>query len=95
MISRTRCPHRIRALGTLPAISEIHTTNGRWDLVVELSTETLTDFNDVLGRVRLIPGIAGSETSLLLATPRSTKAMLKRDAAIAFGPLQAHAVATG
>ncbi|TIQ62100.1 MAG: Lrp/AsnC family transcriptional regulator, partial [Mesorhizobium sp.] len=35
----------VRALGALPAISEIHTTNGRWDLVVELSTETLTDFN--------------------------------------------------
>ncbi|RWX62832.1 Lrp/AsnC family transcriptional regulator [Mesorhizobium sp. M4B.F.Ca.ET.089.01.1.1] len=64
----------VRALGALPAISEIHTTNGRWDLIVELSTATLTDFNDVLGRIRLIPGITGSETSLLLATPRSTKA---------------------
>jgi hypothetical protein len=30
----------------------------------------------VLRRIRLIAGITGSETSLLLATPRSTKAKL-------------------
>jgi DNA-binding Lrp family transcriptional regulator len=66
----------IRTLGGLPEVSQIHTTNGRWDLVVELSTATLTDFDAVLRRIRLIPGITGSETSLLLATPRSTKARL-------------------
>ncbi|TIV90018.1 MAG: Lrp/AsnC family transcriptional regulator, partial [Mesorhizobium sp.] len=53
-----------------------HTTNGRWDLVVELGTASLTDFDAVLRRIRLIPGITGSETSLLLATPRTTRARL-------------------
>jgi DNA-binding Lrp family transcriptional regulator len=66
----------IRALGGFPEISAIHTTNGRWDLVVELAAETLTDFDTMLRRVRLIPGITNSETSLLLATPRSTSAKL-------------------
>lgn len=66
----------IRALGGFPEVSQIHTTNGRWDLVVELGTSTLTDFDAVLRRIRLIPGITGSETNLLLATPRSTRARL-------------------
>lgn len=66
----------ISALGGFPEISSIHTTNGRWDLVVELATATLTDFDRVLRRIRLVPGITGSETSLLLATPRSTRAKL-------------------
>ncbi len=66
----------IRALGGFPEVVTIHTTNGRWDLVVELGTSSLTEFDTVLRRIRLIPGITGSETSLLLATPRSTSARL-------------------
>lgn len=66
----------IRALDGFPEISEIHTTNGRWDLIVELGTMTLADFDNVLRRIRLVPGIAASETNLVLATPRSTKARL-------------------
>jgi DNA-binding Lrp family transcriptional regulator len=66
----------IRALGGFAEVSTIHTTNGRWDLVVELSTSTLTEFDAVLRRIRLVPGITSSETSLLLATPRSSKARL-------------------
>ncbi|CDN51545.1 Lrp/AsnC family transcriptional regulator [Neorhizobium galegae] len=66
----------IKALGGFPEISEIHTTNGRWDLIVELGTTTLAEFDTVLRRVRLVPGITATETSLVLATPRSTKARL-------------------
>lgn len=66
----------IRALGGFAEVATIHTTNGRWDLVVELSTGSLTEFDAVLRQIRLIPGITGSETSLLLATPRSTSARL-------------------
>ncbi|WP_099867555.1 Lrp/AsnC family transcriptional regulator [Pararhizobium haloflavum] len=67
----------VKALGGFPEISAIHTTNGRWDIVVELGAATLSDFDAVLRRIRLIPGVAGSETSLLLATPRSTRAALR------------------
>ncbi|MBR0645346.1 Lrp/AsnC family transcriptional regulator [Plastoroseomonas hellenica] len=66
----------IKALGGFPEVSAIHTTNGRWDLVVEMGTAGLTEFDDVLRRIRLIPGITGSETNLLLATPRTTRARL-------------------
>ena len=66
----------IRTLGGFPEIAQIHTTNGRWDLLVELNAASLTDFDAVLRKIRLVPGITGSETSLLLSTPRSTKAKL-------------------
>jgi DNA-binding Lrp family transcriptional regulator len=66
----------VRGLGGFSEVSAIHTTNGRWDLVVELSAASLTEFDAVLRRIRLLPGIAGSETSLLLATPRTTKARI-------------------
>lgn len=66
----------IRALAGLPDITAIHTTNGRWDLIVELGTATLADLDAVLRRIRLIPGVNNSETSLLLATPRSARARL-------------------
>lgn len=66
----------IRELSGFPEVSAVHTTNGKWDLVVELGTTDLIEFDKVLRRIRLVPGIAGSETSLLLATPRSVKARL-------------------
>ena len=66
----------VQALGGLSEVSVIHTTNGRWDLIVELGTATLTHLDAVLRRIRLIPGVTNSETNLLLATPRSTRARL-------------------
>lgn len=66
----------VDTLGGFPQISAVHTTNGKWDLVVELGTDSLTDLDAVLRRIRHIPGITASETSLLLATPRTTRARL-------------------
>ena len=66
----------VRALSAFPEVVEIHTTNGRWDLIVELASPTLADLDGILRRVRLIPGITASETNLLLNTPRSTRARL-------------------
>ena len=66
----------VKSLGGFSEISAVHTTNGRFDLIVELGAATLTDFDAVLRRIRLVPGIQASETNLLLATPRSTRARL-------------------
>ena len=51
-------------------VEKIHTTNGRWDLVVELNTETLQAFSRALDEIRRIEGIASTETSILLATQK-------------------------
>ncbi|MFT0860776.1 Lrp/AsnC family transcriptional regulator [Ancylobacter sp. G4_0304] len=66
----------VDVLGGFPEISAVHTTNGKWDLIVELGTESLADLDAILRRIRLIPGIMASETNLLLATPRTTRARL-------------------
>lgn len=55
-----------RALRGVPPVTAIHTTNGRWDLVVELAAADLAEFSAALDQIRAIPGISGSETSLLL-----------------------------
>ena len=51
-----------------PTVRMLHTTNGRWDLIAEIETETLAEFDRVLRRIRMIPGVANSETSLLLSS---------------------------
>ncbi len=63
----------IRALSGFPEIAAIHTTNGKWDLVVEIGAQDLTGLDAVLRRIRLLPAIRVSETNLLLSTSRSTK----------------------
>lgn len=58
----------IRALRGFPEVSSLHTTNGAWDLVAELRTRSLSEFDRLLGRIRSIPGVLNSETSLLLSS---------------------------
>jgi DNA-binding Lrp family transcriptional regulator len=53
-----------------PGVAALHDTNGRWDLLAELRAETMTELSQVLERVRLIKGIANTETSILLASYR-------------------------
>jgi DNA-binding Lrp family transcriptional regulator len=60
----------VKLLRGYPEIAAVHTTNGRWDLVVEFSIEHLQAFDLALQRIRQIKGISGSETSLLLTTHR-------------------------
>ena len=58
----------IRRLRGLPQLSRLHTTNGKWDLVAEIRTDSLQAFDQVLREVRMIDGVSNSETSLLLTT---------------------------
>ncbi|KAF0674727.1 Lrp/AsnC family transcriptional regulator [Profundibacterium mesophilum] len=51
-----------------PEVRAVHSTNGKWDLVVEIATGTLEDFDTVLAMIRRQPGVRSSETSLLLST---------------------------
>lgn len=56
-----------RALGGLPQVRALYSTNGRWDLVAEIETASLPEFDEVLRSIRLIEGVSLTETSLLLA----------------------------
>jgi len=58
----------IRQLSAKPEVEAVHTTNGKWDLIAELGTESLEALDGVLKQIRLLDGVARSETNLLLAT---------------------------
>lgn len=58
----------LKTLRGYPEIRALHTTNGRWDIVAELGTDSLETFDEALRSIRTIKGISNSETSLLLST---------------------------
>ncbi len=56
-----------RLLG-IAAVQAVHSTNGKWDLIAEIGTDTLEELDKVLFNIRRIDGVMRSETSLLLST---------------------------
>ena len=60
-----------RQLSGLPEVQAIHATNGRWDLIVELGTDTLAQLDRTLDTIRRFDGVSTSETNLLLSTMKS------------------------
>ncbi len=60
----------VRALRRLPEITSLHSTNGAWDLVARIETDSLPGFDRVLNAVRDIQGVQNSETCLLLDDAR-------------------------
>ena len=60
----------IAALLGEPGVAALHDTNGRWDLLAELHADSMTELSRVLERIRLVKGIRGTETSILLSTYR-------------------------
>lgn len=61
----------VKALMGMPQVRSLHTTNGKWDLIAELETADLIEFDDVLRRIRLIEGVSLTETNILLAPKKS------------------------
>lgn len=53
-----------------PGVQALHDTNGRWDLLAELRAGSMAELSQVLERIRLIKGIANTETSILLTSYR-------------------------
>ena len=49
-----------------PNVVAVHHTTGRWDLIAEIRTDTLANFNAIVGDVRQLDGIKATETNLLL-----------------------------
>ncbi|SPH21250.1 Regulatory protein AsnC [Ascidiaceihabitans donghaensis] len=62
----------IRHLNGLSAVREIYSTNGRWDIVAEVGTDTLESFDQCLNQIRRLDGIVASETNLLLSAKKVT-----------------------
>ena len=60
----------MKRLQGYPEVRRLHSTNGRWDIVAELVTDTLASFDGLLNRIRLIDSITSTETSILLSSPK-------------------------
>ena len=57
-------------LQRLPEVRAVHSTNGTWDLIAEIGTDTLEQFDQVLSAIRRLDSVTRSETNLLLSTRR-------------------------
>ena len=68
MVEGTKEQAVIRELRLESAVERVHTTNGKWDILVELQSDSLENFDKALERIRNISGIYNSETSILLST---------------------------
>lgn len=55
-------------VSAMPQVRAVHSTNGSWDLIAEIGTKTLEEFDKILFEIRRIDGITRSETNLLLST---------------------------
>ncbi|MDW4497704.1 Lrp/AsnC family transcriptional regulator [Sulfitobacter sp. D35] len=61
----------LRQLRGMAEVRQVWSTNGRWDVIVEIGTETLEAFDAVLSAIRRFDGVTASETSLLLSTRKT------------------------
>ncbi|WP_299675715.1 Lrp/AsnC family transcriptional regulator [uncultured Roseobacter sp.] len=62
----------LRHLAGMPEVRRVYSTNGRWDVIVEIGTDTLERFDQILFQVRRLEGVTASETSLLLSTRKDS-----------------------
>ena len=60
-VEGNRAKDVMKVLRGHPNVATIHSTNGRWDMIAELRADTLENFDRVLGAIRLIDGIAGTD----------------------------------
>ena len=66
-----RIVHRLTGF---PQVSAVHSTNGSWDLIAEIGTDTLEAFDRILFEIRRLEGVTSSETNLLLSTRKAARA---------------------
>lgn len=62
----------VRALKRIPEARSIYTTNGRWDLAVDMVAESLPALDEALSQIRRIDGVLETETIILL-TPHKAR----------------------
>jgi DNA-binding Lrp family transcriptional regulator len=60
----------MKQLQRMPQVQAVHSTNGTWDMIAEIGTQTLEQFDQVLFDIRRMEGVSRSETNLLLSTRR-------------------------
>ena len=57
----------IAALRRMPDVGRVFATNGRWDLMLHLNTNSLASLDRCLQEIRALRAVGQSETSILLS----------------------------
>ena len=70
LVDGNQTPAVIASLLGEPGVEALHDTSGRWDPLAELRAASMAELSQVLERIRLIKGIANTETSILLTSYR-------------------------
>ena len=58
-------------LKAMPEVLAVHSTNGRWDFIVEIGTNSLESFDQTIKAIRLLDSVSLSETSIKLTTHKA------------------------
>ncbi len=61
----------ILRLKAMPEVLAVHSTNGRWDFIVEIGTNSLESFDQTIKAIRLLDSVSLSETSIKLTTHKA------------------------
>lgn len=61
-------PQILQRLKGMPEVEIVHTTTGRFDLILQIAAETTQALDQVLDQVGAIPGIRSSESLIQLST---------------------------
>ncbi len=58
-----------RALAALPEVGEIHSVAGEEAFVLKVMTRSTAHLDDLLSRLKAVPGMARTKTTMVLSTP--------------------------
>ncbi|MDQ6825660.1 MAG: Lrp/AsnC family transcriptional regulator [Candidatus Eremiobacteraeota bacterium] len=58
-----------RSLAALPEVSEIHSVAGEEAFVLKVMTRSTGHLDDLLSRLKAVPGMARTKTTMVLSTP--------------------------
>lgn len=61
-------PAVLSRLRSLPAVQQVHTTSGRFDLMVQIAAQTTQELDETLDRIGEAQGVKSSESLIHLST---------------------------
>lgn len=61
----------LQSLRRIPAILDIHTLSGSFDLVAEVRASSLTNLDGVLDRIRTLPEVAETQSHIRLSSSKA------------------------
>jgi len=68
VIASKPCSELLQALGEVPAIEECHSVAGEWSMLLKVRTSSTAELLALSERLRQIPGIEGTTTTIVLKT---------------------------